>query len=134
MLVKTLSALKNVELPMIYAGISKNERRDRSEEALKKVGLADRMDHLPNALSGGQKQRVAIARAIVNEPKLLLADEPTGALDSKTSETIMEQFSKLNDEGATIILVTHEAEIASYAKRAITVRDGRIISESGEIT
>lgn len=133
-LLPRLSALKNVELPMIYAGISKSERRDRSEEALRKVGLADRMDHLPNALSGGQKQRVAIVRAIVNEPKLLLADEPTGALDSKTSETIMKQFTKLNDEGATIILVTHEAEVASYAKRTITVKDGRIISESGGIT
>lgn len=133
-LLPRLSALKNVELPMIYAGISKSERRDRSEEALRKVGLADRMDYLPSALSGGQKQRVAIARAIVNEPKLLLADEPTGALDSKTSETIMEQFTKLNDEGATIILVTHEAEIASYAKRTIMVRDGRIVSESGGIT
>jgi len=128
-LLPRLTALKNVELPMIYAGFSKSERRYRSEEALRKVGLADRMDHLPSALSGGQKQRVAIARAIVNEPKLLLADEPTGALDSKTSETIMEQFSKLNDEGATVILVTHEAEIAAYAKRTITVRDGRIISD-----
>ena len=122
-----LAALKNIELPMIYAGISKSERQSRAEEALKKVGLADRMDHLPNALSGGQKQRVAIARAIVNKPKIILADEPTGALDSKTSIDIMEQFRELNEEeGVTVIVVTHESEVAAYAKRTIFVRDGMI--------
>lgn len=126
-LLPRLSALKNVELPMIYAGVSKSERQTRAEEALKKVGLADRMEHLPNALSGGQKQRVAIARAIVNKPKIILADEPTGALDSKTSIDIMEQFRELNEkEGVTVIVVTHESEVAEYAKRTIFVRDGMI--------
>ncbi|MEH6956432.1 ABC transporter ATP-binding protein [Neobacillus drentensis] len=129
-LLPRLSALKNVELPMIYAGISKKERQARAEEALIKVGLIDRMNHLPNALSGGQKQRVAIARAIVNTPKLILADEPTGALDSKTSKDIMEQFKELNEEGVTIIVVTHESEVAEYANRSIMVRDGRILSPS----
>jgi putative ABC transport system ATP-binding protein len=129
-LLPRLSALKNVELPMIYAGISKKERQTRAEEALIKVGLIDRMNHLPNALSGGQKQRVAIARAIVNTPKLILADEPTGALDSKTSKDIMEQFKELNEEGVTIIVVTHESEVAEYANRTIMVRDGRILSPS----
>ena len=126
-LLPRLSALKNVELPMIYAGVSKAERQSRAEEALKKVGLSDRMDHLPNALSGGQKQRVAIARAIVNKPKIILADEPTGALDSKTSMSIMEQFRELNEEeGVTVIVVTHESEVAEYANRTIFVRDGMI--------
>lgn len=126
-LLPRLSALKNVELPMIYAGVSKSERQSRAEEALKKVGLSDRMDHLPNALSGGQKQRVAIARAIVNKPKIILADEPTGALDSKTSITIMEQFRELNEEeGVTVIVVTHESEVAAYTNRTIFVRDGMI--------
>lgn len=130
-LLPRLSALKNVELPMIYAGVSKSERLSRAEEALIKVGLADRMDHLPNALSGGQKQRVAIARAIVNKPKIILADEPTGALDSKTSAAIMEQFRELNqEEGVTIIVVTHESEVAEYAQRTIFVRDGMIQAPS----
>jgi len=127
-LLPRLSALKNVELPMIYAGIAKKERQERAEEALVKVGLADRMDHLPNALSGGQKQRVAIARSIVNKPKLILADEPTGALDTKTSMDIMEQFRELNVEGVTVIVVTHEPEVAEYANRTIMVRDGEIQS------
>lgn len=127
-LLPRLSALKNVELPMIYAGISKSERQSRAEEALSKMGLEDRMEHLPNALSGGQKQRVAIARAIVNKPKIILADEPTGALDTKTSNAIMEQFRELNEEGVTIIVVTHEAEVAEYANRTIMVRDGMIQS------
>jgi putative ABC transport system ATP-binding protein len=126
-LLPRLSALKNVELPMIYAGVSKSERQTRAVEALRKVGLSDRMDHLPNALSGGQKQRVAIARAIVNKPKIILADEPTGALDSKTSIDIMEQFRELNEEeGVTVIVVTHESEVATYANRTIYVRDGMI--------
>ena len=128
-LLPRLTALKNVELPMIYAGISKKERLERAEQALQKVGLGDRANHLPNELSGGQKQRVAIARAIVNEPKLILADEPTGALDTKTSAAIMELFGQLHREGATIVLVTHESEIAEYASRTILVRDGYIVSD-----
>ncbi len=129
-LLPRLTAVKNVELPMIYAGIAKAERQARAEEALAKMGLRDRMDHLPNALSGGQKQRVAIARAIVNKPKLILADEPTGALDTKTSMSIMEQFQELNREGVTIVVVTHEPEVAEYTNRTIMVRDGRIQSPS----
>ncbi|MGM7720181.1 ABC transporter ATP-binding protein [Metabacillus sp. Hm71] len=128
-LLPRLTALKNVELPMIYAGVKKKDREERASRALEKVGLADRMNHLPNELSGGQKQRVAIARAIVNEPNIILADEPTGALDSKTSISIMEQFTALNKEGTTVILVTHEQEVADYAKRIIMVRDGTILSD-----
>lgn len=128
-LLPRLTAIKNVELPMIYAGLDKKEREERASLALNKVELSERMNHLPNELSGGQKQRVAIARAIVNEPKIILADEPTGALDSKTSISIMEQFTRLNNEGTTIILVTHEQEVADYAKRIITVRDGMILSD-----
>ncbi|WP_368659135.1 ABC transporter ATP-binding protein [Metabacillus halosaccharovorans] len=128
-LLPRLSALKNVELPMVYAGYKKKEREERAKQALEKVGLGERMNHLPNELSGGQKQRVAIARSIVNEPKIILADEPTGALDSKTSISIMEQFTQLNKEGTTVILVTHEQEVADYANRIITVRDGNILSD-----
>ncbi|MFC0270763.1 ABC transporter ATP-binding protein [Metabacillus herbersteinensis] len=127
-LLPRLSALRNVELPMVYAGVGKKEREERAKQALEKVGLGDRMNHLPNELSGGQKQRVAIARSIVNNPKLILADEPTGALDTKTSVSIMEQFTSLNKEGTTVILVTHEPEVAEYAKRIIMVRDGLIMS------
>lgn len=127
-LLPRLNALQNVELPMIYAGIKKKERMRRAEEALEKVGLKDRMTHLPNELSGGQKQRVAIARAIVNEPSIILADEPTGALDSKTGIQIMDMFTMLNQEGTTVILVTHEAEVASYATRTVFVRDGELVS------
>lgn len=128
-LLPRLTALKNVELPMVYAGLKKKEREERAQKVLEKVGLGDRMNHLPNELSGGQKQRVAIARSIVNDPKIILADEPTGALDSKTSTSIMEQFSQLNKEGTTVILVTHEQEVAEYANRIITVRDGIILSD-----
>ncbi|PGT81727.1 ABC transporter ATP-binding protein [Bacillus sp. AFS040349] len=128
-LLPRLTALKNVEIPMVYAGYKKKEREERAKQALEKVGLAERVNHLPNELSGGQKQRVAIARSIVNNPKIILADEPTGALDSKTSITIMEQFTQLNLEGTTVILVTHEQEVADYAKRIITVRDGIILSD-----
>ena len=126
-LLPRLNALKNVELPMIYAGFKKKEREERAKEALEKVGLANRMYHLPNELSGGQKQRVAIARAIVNQPDLILADEPTGALDSKTSVQIMELFTLLNREGTTIVMVTHEPEVAVYAERKIHVLDGLVV-------
>ncbi|RKQ28206.1 ABC transporter ATP-binding protein [Oceanobacillus halophilus] len=128
-LLPRLTALKNVELPMIYAGFKKKEREERANEALEKVNLTDRMHHLPNELSGGQKQRVAIARAIVNQPDLILADEPTGALDTKTSEQIMELFTMLNLEGTTIVIVTHELEVASYAKRKVLVRDGLLVQD-----
>ncbi|MBU8789428.1 ABC transporter ATP-binding protein [Oceanobacillus caeni] len=137
-LLPRLNAWKNVELPMIYAGLKKKEREKRAKEALEKVGLADRMYHLPNELSGGQKQRVAIARAIVNQPDLILADEPTGALDTKTSVQIMELFTMLNLEGTTIVMVTHEQEVAVYAQRQIHVRDGllnrnkQVVVDEGE--
>ncbi|MFJ7938116.1 ABC transporter ATP-binding protein [Peribacillus sp. NPDC096622] len=127
-LLPRLSAAENVELPMIYAGCSRKERRKRAEIALQKVGLSERINHLPNELSGGQKQRVAIARAIVNEPSLILADEPTGALDTKTSDTIMKQFAQLHHAGTTIILITHELEVSEYASRTITVRDGEVVN------
>lgn len=133
-LLSRLDALKNVELPMVYAGIPKKERQERAAEALKKVGLADRMTHLPNELSGGQKQRVAIARAIVNQPAIILADEPTGALDTKTSASIMEQFRQLNEEGTTLVVVTHELEVAEYAERTVLVRDGVIMGEGDSVT
>lgn len=125
-LLPRLTALENVELPMIYAGMDKKTRLIKAKEALEKVGLADRMNHLPNELSGGQKQRVAIARALVNNPDIILADEPTGALDTKTGKQIMEMFQALHQEGTTIIVVTHEAEVAAYAERTIFVRDGAI--------
>ncbi|MFZ9690214.1 MAG: ABC transporter ATP-binding protein, partial [Phycisphaerales bacterium] len=120
------TALANVELPMVYAGASSRERRDRATEALTAVGLGNRMDHTPNELSGGQRQRVAIARALVNRPSIILADEPTGNLDSATSVEIMALFERLHSEGQTIILVTHEPDIASHAKRQIILRDGKI--------
>ncbi|WP_025717759.1 ABC transporter ATP-binding protein [Paenibacillus sp. 1-18] len=120
------TALENVELPMIYAGVPAKERRLRAMEALTSVGLGDRMNNRPNELSGGQQQRVSIARALVNNPVILLADEPTGALDSKTSVEIMGIFQRLNDQGKTIVLVTHDQEVAEYAKRLIHFRDGRI--------
>ncbi|MEW9052361.1 MAG: ABC transporter ATP-binding protein [Neobacillus sp.] len=123
------NALKNTEEPLIYAGVSKKERREKAKQMLTKVGLEDRMKHLPNELSGGQKQRVAIARAMINNPTILLADEPTGALDSKTSEQIMELFVQLNKEGKTVIVVTHEEEVASYANRVIILRDGVITED-----
>lgn len=123
------SALKNVELPMTYAGISKKERRQKALEVLEKVGLGDRVDHLPNELSGGQKQRVAIARALVNDPSILLADEPTGNLDTKSGQEIMSIFQQLNREGVTVVLVTHEPEIAQHTKRIVLFRDGRLIED-----
>lgn len=125
-LLPKMNALDNVALPLVYAGIRKRERREKAFEALKKVGLEDRVKFFPAQLSGGQKQRVAIARAMVNHPELLLADEPTGALDSKSSIQVMELFCKLNEEGVTILMITHDREIAGYAKRMITIFDGEI--------
>ncbi|HKR84616.1 MAG TPA: ABC transporter ATP-binding protein [Terriglobales bacterium] len=120
------TALENTELPMLYSKTHKNERRERAREALAQVGLGDRADHLPSQLSGGQQQRVAIARALVNQPRMLLADEPTGNLDSRTSVEVMEIFQRLNARGLTIILVTHEPDIAQFAKRELVFRDGQI--------
>jgi len=124
------TALENVALPMIYAGISKKDRTIRAEEVLTQVGLADRMDHKPNQLSGGQRQRVAVGRALVNRPSIILADEPTGNLDSKTSVEIMNLFNKIHQAGNTVILVTHEEDIAENAHRIIRLRDGVIESDS----
>ena len=129
MLLPRLTALQNVELPLIYAGVDKKERRKRALAALTKVGLAERSNHLPNELSGGQKQRVAVARAIVNNPKFILADEPTGALDTKTSKQIMDLFYELNKQGATIIIITHDREIGEAAARQIVIRDGKIVQD-----
>jgi len=129
-LLQRVDALGNVELPMLYAGLPKRERRARAEAALARVGLADRMRHLPLQLSGGQQQRVAIARALVNRPACLLADEPTGALDSRTSLDIMALFQALNREGVTVIVVTHEPDVAAFASRVIRFRDGKIVSDA----
>lgn len=129
-LLSKLNALQNVELPLIYAGVPANQRKKLAKRYLEKVELAERMTHLPSELSGGQKQRVAIARALVNTPAIILADEPTGALDTKTGQQIMELLTELNNEGKTIIMVTHEPEIAAYAKRKIVLRDGIITEDS----
>jgi putative ABC transport system ATP-binding protein len=123
------SALDNVELPMVYAGIKPAERRTRALAALQRVGLGERAAHTPAELSGGQQQRVAIARALVNQPSLILADEPTGALDTHTSEDIMRLLSELNAQGMTIVMVTHEADIATWARRRVVFRDGRIVED-----
>lgn len=125
-LLPKLNAIQNVEMPLIYAGVKSAERKERAIEALGRVGLADRMHHKPSELSGGQRQRVAIARALVSKPGILLADEPTGALDSKTGVDIMQLFDELHAEGNTIILITHEQEIADYAHRTIFIKDGSI--------
>jgi putative ABC transport system ATP-binding protein len=129
-LLPKLTALQNVELPLIYAGANKHERHERAVQALEKVGLAERMSHKPTELSGGQRQRVAIARALVSKPGILLADEPTGALDSKTGVEIMALFDELQREGNTIIVITHEQEISEYAHRTIFIKDGRIHSDT----
>ena len=125
-LLPRITALQNVALPMIYAGVGLSERMRRAEEALVSVGLANRMEHRPNQLSGGQRQRVAIARALVNHPSIILADEPTGNLDSKTSIEIMQLFQKIYEQGNTIIIVTHEEDIAGHAHRIVRLRDGQI--------
>lgn len=124
------TAIDNVRLPLIYQGVPFFEQKQRAEEALKRVGLGDRMSHKPNELSGGQQQRVAIARALITNPKLILADEPTGNLDTQASHEIIELFRKLNAEGKTIIIVTHEMDIARSANRIITLRDGRVLSDA----
>ncbi len=125
------TALENVEMPLNYAGVPKKARKQRAFRALERVGLADRVNFRPNQLSGGQMQRVAIARAMVNDPKILLADEPTGALDSKSSTQVMDLFQKLNDEGVTILMITHDPEIAEYAGRTMLIRDGELTEERG---
>ena len=125
-LLPRLNARKNVELPLIYAGVPPRERRRRAEEMLDRVGLSDRMDHLPNQLSGGQQQRVAIARALVGNPSILLADEPTGALDQKTGKQIMALFQELNEEHRTIVMITHDMKIAAHARRVVHIIDGEI--------
>jgi len=128
-LVPQFNALENVMLPLKYAGVSRKEQRHRATELLKSVGLGDRLTHLPAELSGGQQQRVAVARAMVTNPKILLADEPTGNLDSDTSHDMMDLFTRLNDKGMAIVLVTHERDIVKYAKRKIVVKDGGVISD-----
>jgi len=129
-LLARVNAIKNVELPLIYGRVHKAERHSRAMEALDHVGLLDRIDHKPNELSGGQKQRVALARALVTRPAIILADEPTGNLDSHSTEEIMQIFKRLNDEGVTLIIVTHEHEIADNAKRIVTFKDGAIVSDT----
>ena len=124
------TALENVALPMVYAGIAKAERQERAHEVLEQVGLGDRMDHRPNELSGGQRQRVAVGRALVMRPSIILADEPTGNLDTATSEEVMELFGDIQKAGNTVILVTHEEDIAAYAHRTVRLRDGRVESDS----
>jgi putative ABC transport system ATP-binding protein len=124
------NALHNVELPLIYSGAHRRQRRERARQALARVGLADRMDHQPNEMSGGQRQRVAIARALVNNPSILLADEPTGNLDSATSAEIMQLFDELHTGGNTVVVVTHEADIARHARRQVVLRDGVVLSDS----
>lgn len=128
-LLPRLSALDNVALPLVYAGMSKAERQDKARHVLEAVGLADRMDHKPNELSGGQRQRVAVARALVNDPSIILADEPTGNLDSKTSYEIIGLFEQIHDAGNTIVLVTHEPDIAEYAHRVVRLIDGLVSSD-----
>ncbi|WP_407391161.1 ABC transporter ATP-binding protein [Carnobacterium jeotgali] len=128
-LMPRMSVLENVELPLVYAGVKAKERRERALQALERVDLSNRVKHKPNEISGGQKQRVAIARAIVNNPSVLMADEPTGNLDSKTTVDIMRIFQELNAEGTTILMVTHEPEVALYTKRIVTFRDGALVSD-----
>jgi putative ABC transport system ATP-binding protein len=128
-LIPRTGALENVELPLAYAGVSRRERRRRALETLRVVGLADRVGHMPSELSGGQQQRVAIARAIVTEPALILADEPTGNLDSRSTEEVLTIFDRLNAEGRTIVLITHEDHVAAHATRTVTLADGRVVAD-----
>jgi len=128
-LMPKMTALENVELPLVYASVAKKERRKRAQEALESVGLGDRMSHKPNELSGGQRQRVAVARSLINKPSLLLADEPTGNLDTTTSDEIMSLFHQLHNSGNTIIVVTHEEDIAQHAKRIVRLVDGKVNSD-----
>ena len=132
-LLPRMTALDNVALPLVYAGMGKKARRAKAKEALQRVGLEDRLMFKPTQLSGGQKQRVAIARAMVNRPDVLLADEPTGAFDSKSSKQVMELFQKLNDEGVTVIMITHDSNIAGYAKRIVTIFDGELAEQKEEV-
>jgi putative ABC transport system ATP-binding protein len=128
-LVARTSALANVELPLAYAGLPHAERRRRAERALRSVGMADRLAHQPSELSGGQQQRVAIARAIVTNPSLILADEPTGNLDSHTTEEVLRMFARLNEEGRTVVVITHEPDVAARAKRVVTLSDGQVVTD-----
>ncbi|WP_462413129.1 ABC transporter ATP-binding protein [Neobacillus sp. Marseille-QA0830] len=132
-LLTKLTALENVELPLLYAGASAKDRREKALQSLSKVGLSERAGHLPTQLSGGQQQRVAIARALAGEPAILLADEPTGALDSKTSKEILQLMKELNEAGHTIILITHDLEIAKQAKRMVSIQDGQLFENGGEL-
>ena len=132
-LLERLNAVSNVELPMIYAGESRKSRHDKAVAALRRVGLGERLAHRPTQLSGGQQQRVAIARALVNAPKMLLADEPTGALDSHTSLELMALFQQLNREGTTVVIVTHEPDVARFASRLVRFRDGRVLSDARQV-
>jgi len=128
-LIPRTTALANVELPLIYAGVGKAERRERAAEALRSVGLSDRLDHVPSELSGGQQQRVALARAIATNPAIILADEPTGNLDSEATREVMEMLIRLNNQGRTVILITHEDDVAEHAKRIVRLKDGRVIED-----
>ena len=130
-LLPRLDALRNVEMPLIYAGVAPRERRKRAMQMLERVGLSDRMHHLPNQLSGGQQQRVAIARALVGNPSILLADEPTGALDQKTGKQVMALFQELNEEGRTVVMITHDMNIAAYARRVVHIIDGELTEGGG---
>ena len=129
-LLATMSAWRNVELPLVYAGLPRAERRERAIEALTRVGLADRVDHRPGELSGGQQQRVSVARALVTDPRLILADEPTGNLDSVSTADVLALFDELHDQGRTVVLITHEADVASRARRSVQIRDGRFIDSA----
>lgn len=130
-LLPRMSALRNVELPMVYAGLNRGNRHERAKQLLERMGLGERMNHRPTELSGGQRQRVAIARALANNPPVLLADEPTGSLDSVTSKQILETIVEVNQSGTTVVLITHDTQVASYAKRVVRMRDGRIEEDSG---
>lgn len=132
-LLPRLTAQVNVALPLVYAGVDEDERLERAQKALEAVGLGDRLDHKPNEMSGGQRQRVAIARALINTPAIIMADEPTGNLDTKSSYEIMDIFQKMNEEGKTVVMVTHEPDIAEQTKRILTMRDGKLVSDEWRV-